>query len=149
MDNKLTKFLEKIKMIESSGGIDTDHREMKEGIHKGHSAYGSYGLMPNTIQEIVNRARIEKGLMSPEYQEIHQKDPDTVKALLSEKPELEEKLARDLAIRLLKRMPDEERAAYGWNMGHNLSPDRITKEKLNAHPYIQKFRNLRHKLGMK
>lgn len=144
---KLAKFLAKIKMIESSNGMDTNHKTMESGIHKGQSAYGSYGLMPNTIQEIVNRSRIS-GHMNPSYKEIYHKDPEAVKAALEQNPEIEEQLANDLALRLLQRMPDDERAAYGWNMGHNLPPERISDEDLNTHPYVQKFRALQ-KIGAK
>lgn len=145
--SKLARFLQKIKMIESSGGVDLNHPEMQSGIHKGQSAYGSYGLMPNTIQEIVNRSRIS-GKMNPSYKEIYNKDPETVKTVLEQNPEIEEQLAKDLALRLLQKMPDEDRAAYGWNMGHNLPPERISEEDLNTHPYVNKFKALQ-KIGAK
>lgn len=147
MDDQIAKFLEKIKMIESSGGIDLNHKPMTEGIHQGHSAYGSYGLMPNTIQELVNRKKQQEPLDS-EYKKIDKEDPNYIKAVLHGNPELEQALAKQLAERLLQRTAgDEEKAAYGWNMGHNTPVENITPEKLNSNDYIQKFRALRKSYG--
>lgn len=148
MDDQTAKFLEKIKMIESSGGIDTNHPEMTHGIHKGQSAYGSYGLMPNTQQEILNRIRLKSGGLDPDLQKIYKEDPDYVKAVLSARPDLEERLAQELAEKVISDSKgDEEIAAYKWNMGHNLPSDRITPEKLDNSEYVKRFRSLRQKLG--
>lgn len=148
MDDKLKQFLENIKMIESSGGMDTSHKEMESGIHKGQSAFGSYGLMPNTIQEIINRKKLSEGKLDEDYKKLYKEDPDFIKAVLHARPDLEERLATDLANRVLQRAGgDEEKAAYKWNMGHNLPVERITPEKLDQSEYIKKFRSLRQKLG--
>jgi hypothetical protein len=130
-------------MIESSGGQDTNHDEISSGIHEGDSAYGQYGLMPNTIQELVNRKRLE-GPLNSEYKKIYKEDPDYTKAVLHGNPELEKALATQMAERLLQRTGgDEEKAAYGWNMGHNTPVDQITPEKLDKTQYIKKFRELK------
>lgn len=143
MDDKVAKFLEMIRMIESSGGKDINHPEISSGIHEGQSAYGSYGLMPNTIQELVNRKKLEQPL-DQEYKKIDKEDPHYVKAVLHGNPELEQTLAKQMAERLLQRTGgDEEKAAYGWNMGHNTPVDQITPEKLDNTEYIKRFRALR------
>ncbi len=147
-NTKISKFLEKIKMLESSGGLNTNHETMETGIHKGQSAYGSYGLMPNTIQELVNRKRLETGL-DPDYESLDKHSPDEVKAILQQKPDIEERLAQQLAERLFNKNIEDEKAAYGWKMGHNIPVEKITPEKLNSNEYVNRFRSLRQKLGVK
>lgn len=145
-DEQLQQFLEKIKQLESSGGTNTDHEVLQNGIHKGQSAYGSYGLMPNTVQELVNRARMS-GQMPDQYKDLNNKNPDQIKQVLDLHPELQDRLAGDLGRRLLdKTGGDEDKAAYGWKMGHNLPSDSITPEKLDKNEYIKRFRSLKRGL---
>ncbi len=134
MDDRLQQFLEAIKQIESSGGKDIDHPVMESGIHSGASAYGQYGLMPNTVREMAKRQGLKNlvGLDDP-----------SLKAVLSEDPNVEQKIAEALAQRVLNRAGDEEKAAYMWYMGHNLNPENITPEMLEKHQYIQKFKKLK------
>lgn len=149
MADKVQDLLNRIKMIESSGGINTNHPEVNSGVQQGQSAYGSYGLMPNTIQELINRAR-QQGPLDEDYQHLRNQDPDFVKTVLKARPDLEDRLAQQLGQRLLDRTGgDEDKAAYGWNMGHNIPVDQITPEKLDNSDYVQKFRSLRDKLGPK
>lgn len=140
MDNNLKKFLEIIKAAESSSGKDTNHDVMESGIHEGQSAYGSYGLMPNTIQELVNRKRLEQPL-DDEYKKIYKEDPDYVKAVLYANPQLEERLASQLAEKLKNSSQTEEEMAYKWNMGHNLK--NIPEEKIQTSPYVKKYQKIK------
>jgi hypothetical protein len=126
-------------MIESSGGKNFNHREIESGIHKGHRAAGRYGLMPNTMQEIVNR-RIAAGNDDLKY--LLKKSPNQLKKYVESNPEVEGTLARDLGERALERQGgDPEKAAYSWMYGHNLTPDKITERGYEEDPYVQKFRN--------
>lgn len=94
MDKK-QRFLKMIKHIESTGGANTDHKTMEEGIHKGHSAQGPYGLMPNTKAELERR--------HPSHEFIDDKD-----------------YASKYADIVLKRAEGDETLAAGlWNAGHN------------------------------
>jgi hypothetical protein len=130
----LKTFLQKIAQIESAGGKNTKHRTMKSGIHAGSSAYGMYGLMPNTIRELAKRQ---------EMNDIASMSDEDIKQQFSQNPELENKFAEYLGGRLLNKYDgDEARAAYAWNMGHNLPKERITDEKLSSHPYVNKFNKL-------
>lgn len=145
MDYK--EFLDKIRMIESSGGIDTDHETMQSGIHKGSSAYGQYGLMPNTIREFAKRVRMAKE-NNPDAISLEKSEDELIKQKLQENPELEQYFAQKVAEHVLKRQAgDEERAAYSWNQGHNLPSERITPEKLETSEYVKKFRNLKNMLA--
>lgn len=138
-DDKVKTFLDLISQIESSGGKDTSHKEMAHGIQAGDAALGQYGLMPNTIYEMAKRQRMKDVLNIPKEE-------------LSEKfsPELEQKIADALANRVLEKSGgDQSVAAYRWNMGHNLPPERITPETLESSPYVQKFRALQQLLQKK
>lgn len=136
--NRIDEFLNVIRQIESSGGLNTNHPVMQQGIHKGEAAIGQYGLMPKTIQELAKRAG-ESDLAAIDSAEIP--------AMVKSNPGMEDRLARQLAERVLARQSDPEKAAYSWNMGHNLSPEQVTKRDYGSHPYVQKFRKIQEMLS--
>ncbi len=142
MADNVDSFLKNIEQIESSGGQNTDHPVMESGIHAGQSAIGRYGLMPNTIKEIINRERMA-GNNQPIYDLLEELDPDELKNFIEQSPELENQLAKTLATRVLgKTGGDEEKAAFAWNMGHNLTPEQIEERDYQSSPYVQKFETL-------
>ena len=142
---KIKNFLNTIGKIESSGGTDYDHNLIQKGIHKGHRAAGRYGLMPNTVTEVVNRARMN-GTLTPELEALGKLDPETMKAVLECNTELEDQVAERLADHVLKiQLEDEEKAAYSWHQGHNLTPDRIEEKPYKESDYVKKY-NM-YKLG--
>ena len=136
-------FLSKIEQIESSGGKDTDHPVItKDNLQQGTKAIGRYGLMPNTIKELVNRRRI-RGTVSPEMKDVSQMDPESMKSYIEANPGLEDTFANDLANHVVqKQQGDPDKMAYSWQMGHNLQPDEITPEVLDSSDYVQKYRRL-------
>lgn len=139
----IQEFLNKIEQIESSGGKDTDHPVVvKDNLQQGTRAIGRYGLMPNTVKELVNRRRI-RGTVSPEMLDASRMDPDSMKGYIEANPELEDTLAHDLANHVIqKQQGDPDKAAFSWLQGHNLSPDQITPEQLDNSDYVNKFRRL-------
>ena len=136
-------FLEKIEQIESSGGQNTNHPVITApNAQQGTSAIGRYGLMPNTIKELVNRRRL-RGTASPDMIELSQLPPDQIKAKVEASPDLEDQFANDLANHVIRKQGgDEDKAAYSWLQGRNLQPDDITPEQLNSSDYVNKFRRL-------
>lgn len=141
--DKLDRFLQTIGQIESSGGKNFDHQEIESGMHEGHRAAGTYGLMPNTVYEVLNRMRLE-GPMQKQYSDLRQMEPDAVKQYIESNPEVEQKLAERLARRVLKNQGgDEEKAAYSWFQGHNLSPKDIEQRKYQEHDYVNKYKKYR------
>lgn len=147
VDDRLLKFLNKIKMLESSGGTNLNHELIESGPQKGQRAIGSYALLPNTIKELVNRARLG-GKMDDNLKRIQNQPDEKVREILTETPYIEEQLANILAERVLdKSKGDEERAAYGWNMGHNKNTQALTPEELDKSQYVQRFRKLRNVVG--
>lgn len=146
---KVNDFLNTVSMIESSGGKNFNHEELQSGIHKGHRAAGTYGLMPNTIDETINRMQRDNYDMEFAKPIIENKDPKFVKDYVEQNPDVEKKLARYLASNLLDKTNfDKEKAAYMWNTGHNQKVANIT-DKYTDHPYTEKFRKIKKQLNIK
>lgn len=144
-------FLDTISMIESSGGVNFNHPEIQSGIHEGQRAIGSFGLMPNTVKEIVKRAEME-GSATPVMRSIASESPAVMKDFLEQNPEIEYELAEKLARKVLQKQGDPEKAAYSWFMGHNLSPKEVESRDYKKTDYVkkyQKFNKLRNRLGKK
>ena len=140
---QVDKFLKTIGMIESSGGKDFSHDLITSGMHKGHRASGTYGLMPNTVHEMLNRMQME-GKAEDDLMSLKDLSPDEMKQYIEQNPEAEQKLARYMAARALQRQGgDEEKAAYSWFQGHNLSPKDIESQNYQEHDYVKKFKKYR------
>lgn len=133
------EFLRKQMQLESSGGIDTQHPEIKQGLQEGTSAIGDYGLMPNTIKELMKRNPED-----PSMQKLSAIPEDDVPFVLNNNNQLQTEVARKLADHVLNRQQgDEDRATYAWQYGHNLTPSRISEQKLDDNDRVKKFRQLR------
>ncbi len=144
-DVEVKAFLDKIAALESSSGKDTQHRTMESGIHEGDTAIGTYGLMPNTIDEVLRRNKNA----FPEMKALLKMSGEEKKDYLESNPEMEYKLAEKLAEHVLsKQGGDEEKAAYSWLYGHNLSPKKIEARNYANDPYVKKLKNLRETAGM-
>ncbi len=130
----LNEFLGNIAQIESAGGKYTNHPVMQHGIHKGDSAIGTYGLMPNTVKELAVNSPI------PQVKQLALLSPQQIHQVVSQNPTLERHLAEQLGTKVLANQGgDELRAAYAWNQGHNLPPEKITDDRLMSSPYVQKY----------
>lgn len=139
----IQEFLNKIEQVESSGGTDYNHPVVTaNNLQKGTRAIGRYGLMPNTVQELVNRRRI-RGTVTPEMLDVSKMSPDDMKDYVEANPELEDQFANDLANHVIRNQQgDEDKAAYAWQMGSNINTNNITPDILDNSDYVQKFRRL-------
>lgn len=134
----LGEFKRKISGVESSFGEDLEHPVVEKGIQAGDKAIGEYAMMPNTIQEFARRMGNRKLASLPK--ELY---PD----YLEKNPKVQDEITNAALEHVFNRFnKDPEKAAYGWNQGHNLNPDSITKEKLDNSNYIEKFRNIKSKV---
>ncbi len=142
-DNKIdpNDFLKIISQIESSGGKNFAHPQIQNGIQAGTSAAGQYGLMPNTIQELINRQRLS-GQINPVMRGIASESPDQMKSHVESHPDIENQLASQLANKVLNKSNDPAMAAYMWHSGHNLQPEQVQQRDYMNDPYVQKFINL-------
>jgi GNAT superfamily N-acetyltransferase len=131
-------FLHNVMQVETSGGKNLKHPEVKFGTQKGTTAVGRFALMPNTIKEIANRYRLQ-GNNHPEVSAIHKMPAHQVSNYVTKNPHVELELARSLARHVIGRHGNNERAAYAWKYGHNLTPKRIDNQKLANDPYTKNF----------
>lgn len=137
-------FLDVISQLESSGGTNLNHKPVIHGIQAGDTAMGQYGLMPNTVNELLNRQRLNNS-----------RDPASVesssdmKQQIENNPILEKQLANQLAQQVLTKNADPSMAAYAWHMGHNLTPQQIQDRDYQNNGYVQKFNKIRKQLGYK
>lgn len=137
MDYK--KFLEAISKIESSGGQNTDHPVMQQGIHKGQAAIGRYGLMPNTVDELIASEKIN--LPIEQQRIIKGLSPQEKKELLESNPDIEQAIAESMARKVGNRFGnDPDKMAYSWNQGHNIPSDDPRLQALDEHDYVKKFK---------
>lgn len=142
---QIKSFLKNISQVESSGGKDYSHDLIQSGIHAGDKAIGRYGLMPNTVSEVLNRMKIS-GTITPELEKLKTLDHPTLKQTLETNPELEDQIAEALAGKVLDRQQDEEKAAYSWHQGHNLTPDKVS-QKYKNNDYVKKYNELKKLTG--
>lgn len=131
-------FMDKIAQVESSGGKNFNHAQVTRGPQKGHTAIGTYGLMPNTVDEVVKSSGDES------LHSLLGMSPSEKKTFLESNPEVEKKVATHLATKVLSNQGgDEEKAAYAWNHGHNLSSDTIKARGYENDAYTKSFQKAR------
>jgi hypothetical protein len=136
-------FLNKIEAIESSGGKNTNHPVVTaDNIQKGTRGIGRYALMPNTVKELINRRRIN-GTMTGDLDDLDKKTPEEMKAYIEANPDIEDSFANQLANHVIRNQNgNEDKAAYSWKMGSNLTPDAVSNDDIQNSDYVQKFQRL-------
>ena len=145
-NQKIKEFLDRIAKLESNSGQNINHKMMTRGIQAGTTAIGKYGLMPNTVKEIISN-KIKYGQATPELKAIANLTPDQIKMVLEHKPELQDQLAESYAKTvMLKKLGDPDQMAYSWFNGPNSHP---TAQQLNNSDYVRKFRNVASVINLK
>lgn len=137
-------FLKAIAMNESSGGKNTNHAEMKSGIHAGTSALGTYGLMPNTIREMANRMDGDHPMKMYAGMENHQ-----ISQSMKKNPGHEGEVAKFMADHLHEKFGgDEDKMAYSWFNGHNLTDKHFatSHKDYQNHDYVKKYQKHKSQL---
>jgi len=146
-DARIKNFLQAIELNESSGGKNTKHKTMESGMHSGDTAIGNYGLMPNTVKEMVGTM----GRSHPLFSTYRNMPNDQVESSLAQNPDHQKQIVTHMANRLHdKHGGDEERMAYSWFQGHNIKPDAFETGKhkdYQNHDYVQKFNKHKDQLN--
>lgn len=142
-EDQVQQFLSRIGQLESSDGQNFNHTSIQNGIQAGTTAMGTYGLMPNTVQEIAHRA--PSSVISP----IAALPPDQMKEAIESNPEVEQQIAHQLAQHVLRRQDNDEKAAYAWHMGHNLSPEQVQQRDYLNDPYVRRYQKIKNSLSNK
>lgn len=133
---------------ESSGGHNLDHKEMKNGMHKGHKAGGPWGMMPNTAKFVIENLD-KKGEISNvyPYMKDYAKDIGKHHGDISEVLNASPMLSFHLASKLYNHLHDSheghpEKIAHSWFNGLN-GTKKAMKSKgeghILSHPYVEKF----------
>lgn len=138
-EHHLDKFLWSIKQNETSGREKFEHPVIKYGVSKGQRAMGRWGLTKPTVDEMLNRMKL-KGHLTPAMAKVGDMDRDTANNFFKKNPQVELDIARYAAGHVMKRQKGHlSRAAYAWNMGHNLFPHEISQQDLANNDYVKKF----------
>jgi hypothetical protein len=136
------KFLWAIQQIESDGGKNLNHQEIKTGPNKGDRAMGRWGLLRPTVLDVLARHKNwQKGKLEPHLQPLMQMSRDQMEKYFQSNPDAEMHVARLLAHYVIRRQKgDLNRAAYSWLHGHYINPEDIHQDKLDTSDYVSKFR---------
>ena len=133
---------------ESSGGQNLKHETMKDGMHKGHTAGGPWGMMPNTVKFVVNNLDKDGhiGDVYPylkNYTKDTNKNHKTISDMLNSSPIMSFHLASRLYDHLNDaHKGDPERVAHSWYNGLNGTKKTLKNSgdyKIDSHPYVKKF----------
>jgi hypothetical protein len=135
-NKKIDEFLQAISLNESSGGKNLNHQTMRSGIHKGDTAIGQYGLMPNTVKEMSNRIRKDYGPDHPlsSYEKMNEKQ---MRESFEKNPQHEKDMARYMANYVHgKSKGNENEMSWRWFQGHNTK--KLPKD-WDKHDYVIKY----------
>jgi len=136
------KFLWAIQQIESGGGKNLKHQEIKAGPNKGDRAIGKWGLLRPTVLDVLARHKNwQRGKLESHLQPLLTMPRDQMEKYFQINPDVETHVARLLAHYAINRQKgDLDRAAYSWLHGHYTDPDKIKPEDLDGSDYVSKFR---------
>jgi hypothetical protein len=117
--SQLPAHLQRIAIMESSGGKNKKHAEVKAGVHKGTSSVSAFGLMPKYIKEVAEKFKPLKNSMLGKL--IASSDIDQVNEIVS------------------NNKHDNELANHIWNYNqsrlsrHNVDPSHLEALGVSAH----------------
>ena len=139
--------------VESSGGTNLKHDRLPAGMHKGHTAGGTWGIMPNTAKYVVG---ISKGLRN-KYPDLAEKVKDVEKNhqyitnALNKNPDAAYDFAKTLYNHLdTVHEGDMNKVVHSWHHGIGGSNKLTRKNKDHSKSeYNQKFNKFFSKLKQK
>jgi ribosomal protein S27E len=142
--SKQYPLLGAIGMKESSGGKNINHKtvEDKKSSQYGHTAGGTFGMMPNTAAYIVKQDS-ELANKYPELAEAS-KDMKSNHKMFTDKFNSDPEVAAEFAIALMKRnkgkTKNDQQLAYSWLNGLKGSWNKYHEggmKSIQEHPYVQ------------
>ena len=107
------KTLEAISIVESRNNSKAKHSIVKKGVQKGHYALGKFGLMPNTIKDIIKKDR----LLSLTHSYVLKYNQIQLKTLIENDIRFEYEIASKLYDRLQKKYKTLDKISYSWLNG--------------------------------
>lgn len=112
-DRLKQKTLEAISIVESQNNSKAKHSVIKKGVHKGHFALGKFGLMPNTIKDIIKKDR----LLSLTHSYVLKYNQVQLKDLMENDVLFEYEIASKLYDRLKNKYKTLDKISYSWLNG--------------------------------
>lgn len=139
------KILKAIKMVESSGGKDTNHAMVSHGLNANTKAVGSYGLMPITIKEVVSKHPD----LSQKYRDIAAADKHEIPALMEKYPKIEKEVAGALYDHLAKDLGhDPSKIGFAWLNGKTGAMRAIKSgQNIDEHWHVKKVKKAFDKIS--
>lgn len=130
------KMLRTIASVETQSGKNMQHKPVG-GIHGGESAFGKYGLMPNTIRETISMNRDLK----TKYGKAVSLKGDDMRRYMEDNPGLEDAIAQRHLQRLEHHFgQDPSKLGYAWLEGirgtYKAGKD---PNKINNHWHVKKI----------
>jgi len=133
-------FKDLISFLESSDNPEVEHKPVVKGVSKGDTAIGQYGLMPNTIRELANRAKLSDQNY-PSDDVMLQSTNEQIKEVLKNNPDLMNLYVDRLSKRVLEKSSNNPEAGYfRWLYGHNLPEKRVKSLKRKDPETLQRIR---------
>lgn len=126
------KVLRAIAMVESRGGQNTNHQPTSQG-----TAWGSYGLMPNTIKDT-----IAKNPSLKEHRAVLDMDHDSVHDYMAQNPKLEHQVASAYYDKVYGKFGDDL-AAIGHSWLNGVTGTLRAKQQgkdINSHWHVMKIK---------
>lgn len=128
--------------MESGGGKNLSHEPITSGIHAGDTAYGAYGMLPNTAKEMAKR-RMLRGEGDRQDEQMQTLDNKFVNDAFVAHPELENRYVDELAKKAMDTSKDDVvDAAYRWRWGHNLPNEKVEAVKAANPEYFERIKKL-------
>ena len=126
--------------LESNFGQNVSHLPSPKGEYD--TAHGPLGLKPNTAHE----EYLKSPALQKQFGDL--KDPADFTAQFKANPRLYNLVATSHFLRLMKQHGSAAKAAFAWRLGTNAAAA-ATDEQVNALPYVQKYKDLAFKAGLK
>ena len=118
--------LKAIARVETTNGLHTKHKVMTTGENAGDAAYGTFGLMPKTIKDVVH----SNPSLKHKYGQVLSLNGEQIHSFAKEHPELEYKVAGAYYDRLYRAFGGSlPHILYGWLNGEGGTKKYVSKGK--------------------
>jgi hypothetical protein len=127
LENPLLQALAK---KESSSGYNTDHIPVNNAMHKGASAGGSFGMMPQSIKD---ETRLMPDILE-QYPELKNsmQDDKLITEAINNNPDMDNEIAKRIWERRANRLGNVPDTLYSWHHGVQGAINQRNKGKDNA-----------------
>lgn len=142
-EDRLNGILNETKLLETQGQEDptnTLHNMAKSSLHGGERAFGSYGLMPETIRTMARREKRDNE-MGPGLYGLQNASEEDIHKFLQDNEDLQREIAKKYLKDLIGRNPalTDEQVHYRYKMGPSAP---ISPEKVESDERIKRLKDL-------